>query len=233
MVRFSLIKAIGAPGSFGFLAFGTAVGLALMFVSPRTRKLGRRMLVALAATYLILSIPVVATLIAGEDAAARAHSASAYGKLDEIFVLDGDNYLARAELTAQIVAASPPRTVWVLGGGELRRALVAYGVPNGMWQWGGGPARTTYDQMLWVQQTMEAGNTHRAAVVASRVQMPRVAGLARRLNLSVVLIPAPLDSEPAVSGVMSWLPSLAGLAVSRDALYEHLAFAYYRWNGWL
>jgi len=53
------------------------------------------------------------------------------------------------------------------------------------------------------------------------------------LRMNVVVVPSPVDAEPTNSGAKRWLPSLAGLRLSRDGLYERIAVAYYRRNGWM
>jgi hypothetical protein len=199
----------------------------------RTRRIGRLFVLGLFVCYLILSIPAVAHAIAGAAASARAEPAGTYGHLDEVFVIDGDNYQSRAALAVTLAAATSPRVVWVVGGGELRDALVAHGVPKRLWRWGGGAANTTYDQIAWVRDSMVKTGNPRAAIIASRLQTPRIAGLTRRQGLDVLIVPSPVDDEPAVSGVGRWLPSLSGLRLSRDGFYERMAVVYYRWNGWL
>jgi uncharacterized SAM-binding protein YcdF (DUF218 family) len=231
MIRFWWLKAIGGPGSVGFLVLGALCALALRSF-PRTRRLGWWLLIALPISYLLLAIPAVAQTLAGSAAAERAAPAAAYGRHDDIYVLDGDNYRSRATMTATLAAAMRPRTVWVLGGRELRDALVAQGIPAGQWRWAGGPARTTQDQMLWIQASMTS-RTQRAVVVASRLHTPRVRAVAQQLQMNVVVIPTPLDDEPPVAGWGRWLPSLAGLRLSREGLYERVALAYYRSKGWL
>ena len=232
MSRFWLFKSIGGPGSMGFLVFGTAVAL-LLVLFRRTRRIGRLGLIGLFACYTILSIPAVAQVIAGAATAIQAEPADTYGHLDEIFVIDGDNYRARAALAVKLTAATSPRVVWIVGGGELQNALIEYGVPEELWRWGPGGASTTHDQMLRIRGSMLKTGGRRVAVVASRLQVPRVIGVARRLGLDVLVIPSPMDHEPAASGLGRWLPSFSGLRLSHDGLYERMALAYYRWNGWL
>jgi hypothetical protein len=48
-----------------------------------------------------------------------------------------------------------------------------------------------------------------------------------------VLLPSPVDHEPAHQGWKLWLPSFAALRVSREALYELAALEYYRLRGWI
>ena len=57
--------------------------------------------------------------------------------------------------------------------------------------------------------------------------------LARHEQLDIVVVPAPLTDEPPRSGIRYWLPSLAGLALSQEALYERFALILYRRNGWI
>ena len=80
---------------------------------------------------------------------------------------------------------------------------------------------------------MKEHSSLRAAVIVSRLQAARTRGLADRLGLDVLVIPAPVDSEPPSAGARRWLPSYAGLLMSRDALYEMVALAHYRRNGWI
>jgi hypothetical protein len=70
-------------------------------------------------------------------------------------------------------------------------------------------------------------------VVASRLQAPRVWALARAMGLGILVMPSPVDDEPAASGLRAFVPSYLALRVSRDAIYEHVALAYYRWQGWI
>ena len=230
MIRW-LLKAIGGPGSMRFLFLGA--GLALFFTAfRRTRHAARWMLSGLLLVYFVLSLPAVARFVAGPAARTRALPAAEYGRLDDLFVIDGDNYVSRAAVAAVVARAASPRIVWVVGGGELRDAMLAHGLDKDLWRWGGGAARTTRDQMLWIQESMASTRSRRAAVIASRVHLPRIVEVARWLQLDVVAIPSPLDSEPPDSGLRAWLPSFSGLRLSRDGLYERVAVAYYRWKGW-
>jgi uncharacterized SAM-binding protein YcdF (DUF218 family) len=231
MIRFWLLKTIGGPGSLRFLFLGTGVAVFLL-AFRRTRRTGRWLLWSFLSLYFVLSLPVVARFLAGP--AARTHSlpAAEYGHLDDLFVIDGDNYQSRAALAAVVARTASPRTVWVVGGGELRDAMLAHGIDKDVWRWGGGDAGTTYDQMVWIKKSIATTQSRRAAVIASRVHLPRIVELARRLPVEVVAIPSPLDSEPPDSGVWAWLPSFAGLHLSREGLYERVAVAYYRWKGW-
>ena len=231
MIRFWLLKAIGGPGSLKFLFVGT--GLAVFLLAfRRTRRTGRWMLSGFLTLYFVLSLPAVARFVTGPAARTQSLPAPEYGHLDDLFVIDGDNYQSRAAMAVAVARTASPRTVWVVGGVELRDALVAHGIDKDLWRWGGGAANTTYDQMLWIQESIATTHSRRAAVVASRVHLPRIVDVARRLQVDLVAIPSPLDSEPPDSGVRAWLPSFSGLQLSREGLYERVAVAYYRRKGW-
>jgi len=231
MIRFWLLKTIGGPGSMRFLVLGTGLSVFLL-AFRRTRRTGRWLLYSFLLLYFVLSLPAVARFLAGPGARTQSLPAAEYGHLDDLFVIDGDNYESRAALAAVVARTASPRTVWVVGGGELRDAVLAHGLDKDLWRWGGGDAGTTYDQILWIQGSIARTQSRRAAVIASRVHLPRIVEVARRLRVDVVAIPSPLDSEPPDSGVRAWLPSFAGLQLSREGLYERVAVAYYRWKGW-
>ncbi len=225
------LKPIGVPGSLSFLCFGVAIGV-LLLLAKRTRRLGRVTLLAMAVSYLVLSLPVVGQFIAGPGTEPGT-SVTSYGSFDEVFVIDGDNYRGRASTAVELAAASKPHTVWFLGGLDLGYALLSGGLPPQLWKQAPSPARTTQDQLLWIKRSMVRTRPQRVAVITSRLQAPRVRALARHQQIDIVVVPAPLTDEPAQSGVWSWLPSLAGLALSREALYERVALIVYRRNGWI
>jgi len=231
MIRFWLLKAIGGPGSLRFLFLGTGLAVSLL-AFRRTRRTGRWMLRSFLLMYFVLSLPAVARFVAGPAARTQSRPAAEYGRLDDLFVIDGDNYQSRAALAAVVARTASPRTVWVVGGGELRDAMLAHGIDKDVWRWGGGDAGTTYDQIVWIKKSIATTQSRRAAVIASRVHLPRIIEVARRLQVDLVAIPSPLDNEPPDSGVREWLPSFSGLQLSREGLYERVAVAYYRWKGW-
>jgi hypothetical protein len=232
-MRFSLIKFIGGPGSPGFFLVVAAVGLLLHFASRRTKRIGRFTLTALVLLYVLMSLPVVAEGIVRLAGGWPPQPLVNPERVDNVFVLDGDNYRGRGLAAGQLHAATAPELFWVIGGGELKDAMEAAGVPANHWIWGGVPDRSTIGQMLHVKERMTSIKMGRAAVIVSRLQAPRVSGIVRRERMNVVVIGAPVDREPAASGVRRWLPSVAALAVSRDALYEWAALAYYRRQGWI
>jgi hypothetical protein len=92
---------------------------------------------------------------------------------------------------------------------------------------------TTRAQMAAVGAMQAARPGVTLAVVASRLQMARVAALAGAAGLDPVLLPSAVDDEPPSTGRRRFVPAYIALRVSRDALYEHVALAYYQWRGWI
>ena len=110
--------------------------------------------------------------------------------------------------------------------------LVELGVPAGRMMIESDSANTR-EQIATVQRFLAHRPDDRTAIVVSRLQMPRVARLARQAGLTLVLVPSPVDTEPPKTGVRVFVPTYTALRVSRDSLYEHTALAYYRWRGWI
>ena len=50
-------------------------------------------------------------------------------------------------------------------------------------------------------------------------------------STSLEFLPSPVDVEPNGEGIDGWTPKYVALRMSRDAIYEHAAMAYYRWKG--
>jgi uncharacterized SAM-binding protein YcdF (DUF218 family) len=226
----SLFKAIGAPGSVPFLALCLAAGLIVIYLWPRNRALGRTWLLGVWCGYVLLSLPWIANTIANRLPPLAAQSARR--PLDVLIVLDGDNWLGRVRQAGEAFSVASPRVVWLLGDAGLLDSLQEAGIPRTRIVHASGEP-TTRDQMTRVRALMAVEQPGPSAVIASRLQMPRVAALAQALDLHVALIPSPLDREPPTSGAWRFIPTYTALRVSQDALYEHAALAYYRWHGWI
>jgi len=147
-------------------------------------------------------------------------------------VVDGDSYTARAALAAALDRSINPRSVWIVGFGDLHDALVAQGVKQDRLRWAYPEDWTTHGQFEQIRKVMEYYGIARAVVIVSRLQAARAEGLVRQFGLNATVIASPVDSEPPTTGVRRFIPSLAGLTLSRDALYERVAVPYYRWKGW-
>lgn len=228
----TVLKTIGPPGSIPFIIFCVLIGIVLAYVWPRSRRLSRAWLGLVFVAHTILALPVVANTIAGGLPPVAMSDPAALRNLDTLFVLDGDNRRGRVRSAAQAASASPAAVIVILGGDDwLPDALAEAGVP---------PTRTSHDhqpadtrQQMAAVQRMAAQTPGRTALVASRLQMPRVAGLVRNAGLSCALVASPIDTEPATSGWRRFVPSYYALRVSRDAIYEHAALAYYARKGWI
>jgi uncharacterized SAM-binding protein YcdF (DUF218 family) len=227
----AIAKWIGGPGSLTFLAAGSLCGLFLGFVWPRHRALGRAWLVALFSGYLFLGFPLVARAIVAGLPETDLPFVAPGTHIDTLFVLDGDNPRGRVRQAAKVYGETSPRLVVVSGEDWFVKLLPKAGIPVARIQQDR-RSSTTREQVDFVARFL-AHSPGRAAVIASRLQMPRVAALTRNRHTDVMLIPSEADSEPAATGFWSMIPAYSALRVSRDALYERAALAYYRERNWV
>jgi uncharacterized SAM-binding protein YcdF (DUF218 family) len=230
-----LLKMVGGPGSIGFLACSAAIGLAVTRLGPRWRRIGRGWLLFVFSTYLVLGLPWVAATIEHElPGVEPASTASALPKLDALVVLGGDNAVGRVQETARVYASASPAVVVVSGEEWLVDRVRSLGIPAARLVVDSRSANTR-EQIAEVRRQRLAlqWSDDRVALIASRLQMPRVARLVKRSGLKVILVPSPIDREPPTSAPWSFVPTYVALRVSRDALYEHAALAYYRRRGWI
>ena len=86
--------------------------------------------------------------------------------------------------------------------------------------------------MAWLRANVPARTGPRAVIVVSRLQLPRVKAIAASQGLALVFVASPIDVEPPTGGAWGFGPSYASLRVSRDAIYELAALAYYDWRGY-
>jgi hypothetical protein len=228
---FGIVKATIGPASIPFLVLCTVIGLLVIYVWPKRRALGRAWLTAVYASYLVLGVPVVAQAIAGSLSAYRPLTdRSALDGIQSLIVLDGDNRRGRADEALKIWAAASPGQVVVSGEEWLIDKLTEAGVPRQRIRHESA-AQNTREQIDWMKGFL-AGQSS-SAVIASRLQMPRVAALARASALTPALAPSPVDVEPPTTGAWRFVPSYFALRLSRDAIYEHAALVYYEWRGWI
>src|SRR5688572_5742286 len=88
----ALLKAIGTPGSIGFLAVCCLIGLVARFVWPRSTRGGRLWLLFVFSAYVVMATPVVANAIAdGLPATGSRNTDSGPTGIDALIVLSGDN----------------------------------------------------------------------------------------------------------------------------------------------
>jgi hypothetical protein len=223
------LKHIGGPGFLGFFAICVFVGVLLLFLSPRTRRFAKHWLLWLSGVYLILGLPVVAHAIARALPAVTPQSSR---PADILIVLDGDNRHGRLRTTLEYLQTRKPKAFWVLGEEWLIEELQRAGYPRKTFGHET-ETSTTREQMAWVATFVSARPSQRVAVLASRLQMPRVEALSRAAGIDVELVASPLDVEPATRGWRLFVPAYSALRGSRDALYEILALRYYRAKAWI
>lgn len=226
----AILKAIGSPGSLGFLITVVAVSLFAGYVWPRRRRLGHFTLLLVLAGYLVLAWPPAVRVLLGTLPAPPATRPGEVAPPDVLIVFDGDNRAGRARLADAMYAASPPpKRLQVLGSSLILEHMSSDLLSRYQYA----QAATTREQMLWVQQFVEVHPDARVAIIVSRVQAPRVLRLAARTNLSIPILASALDGELAGETWQGFTPSLVALAASRDALYERLALWYYALRRWI
>jgi uncharacterized SAM-binding protein YcdF (DUF218 family) len=228
-----LIKATGGPGSIPFLLVAVALGLFVIYVWPRRRRLGQAWIAILCAAYLLLAVPVTAHKIADALPGGPNPRAEITQPLAHLIILDGDNRRGRVRRAQEILASARPPHVWVLGDEWILDALAEAGVSPEFYRLEGG-AGNTLEQMHQVARiASELPSGQLAGVITSRLQAARAAGVAGALSIPVTVIAAPVDVEPPRTGAWRFLPTYAALRVSRDALYEHAALWWYARQGWI
>jgi hypothetical protein len=226
----SIIKTIGGPGSLGFFVVTTLAGLLVARRWPAARRTVAAGLGLLVTAYLALATPAAASALINalplvpEPEPARLRSVRA------LVVFDGDNLAGRRRQAQRILRIAPLDDVYLLGADYLLADLrVAMGPGTSLHH-----DTTTWNtsaQVMRVRDIAERVPPGSTAVVASRVQMPRIAGLLRATETEALLVPSDLDREPDARGLRALLPSYAALLASRDAIYEHAALAWYGWRG--
>ena len=225
-----IVKQIGAPGSIGFLLLCLFIAMLLLFVWPRSRRLARVWLLWVSGVYLVLGLPIVANAIA--SALPLTPPRGDVSRVRTLIIFDGDNRRGRLEESLRFLGAHRGLPFWVLGEEWLVEELIRAGYPRSTFGQEK-QSRNTREQMAWVGRFMAANPDAHPAILASRVQMPRVAALAQAAGLGVTLLPSPLDTEPARTGWRQFVPAYTALRASRDAIYEHAALIYYRRQGWI
>jgi uncharacterized SAM-binding protein YcdF (DUF218 family) len=227
-----LLKWTGGPGSMQLLLMVTALGVWLHFRRPRQRLVARAILGTTTLVYWILATPVTALAI--EDLLPKPSTGNIDqgSSFDTVVVLDGDNRRGRLAEALVVWRARTPKRLIVSGQPWLRDELIAAGVPEERVN-REAMASNTRQQIAWLTALMSEPSTGHVAVIASRLQAPRVAALIRRAGGRAAILAAPIDTEPRGTGPWALVPSYSALRLSRDALYECLALRYYEARGWI
>ena len=224
---------VTAGGNMAFFnaILAIAIGLIVIYVWPKRRRLGMIWVIGVCAIYAIMALPVTAQAITNRLPSITIREATPV-PVALLIVLDGDNRRGRAVIAQRILASTQPKAVWVLGSSWMIDPLLQAGVPD-MVARHNPTAANTREQMRQVAAMSAKAAPGRTVVVASRLQVARVAALAAALNTNPDIVSAPVDDEPPTQGWRRFLPTYIALRVSRDALYEHAALWWYARQGWI
>jgi hypothetical protein len=223
----TLAKLTGGPGSLRLLAILLIVGLIWVIAFPRRKTMGLLGLTAVALCYIAMATPLVAQWAVGRLPAAAPPGDGEIRHIQTLFIFDGDNRWGRLRESQRIYDLAHPREIVLLGRLSVYKDLKLMPIAR---------ESLRHDSDSWntstqIQRTRElwlTGGKAPAAVLASRLQAPRVRLLLREAGLPLPVIPAPLDVQLPDDGVRRLVPSLAALATTRDAIYEIVALRYYR-----
>ena len=211
--------------------FGAAFLLGLvLLVWPKTRRFAKRWLLWVTGVYVVFGLPVVANAIAG-TLPKPAHSAPTQ-PVRALIILDGDNRRGRLREALTVLRRDDPPTVWILGDEWFLDELEAEGYPRDRFLHET-ETTNTREQMQWVARFAADHPGTEPVLVVSRLQTPRVVGLARAAGTDATIVSSPIDDEPPTAGWRLFVPSYVALRTSRDALYEHCALWWYWWKGWI
>jgi hypothetical protein len=185
--------------------------------------------------YLVIAIPRVADGLAAGLPPSRQYDTATAMPFDAVIVLDGDNRRGRVRAVRRLEEGELPPPVIVLadaGDPWVVNNLAGAGVRTDQITSLTG-AETTRGQVDVARRIIASHVWDRVALVASRLQAPRLSELTRDWRPLPSIVAAPVDDEPPRDGVWALVPSYIALRVSRDAIYEHAALMYYRWRGWI
>ena len=257
------VKNFVVPGSSWFLMLAGSICAALLYGTARMRKAGRVVLAVVVVLYWAMSMPIVALGLQRIQFGHRAENDgggpvplpvvvlgnglggySAFGgtfevplgqtAMNTLFAL---NRFRR--FPASIVIASGGSQPDAVGGSSeaavIADALRRNGVPSDHILLET-TSTTTREQALAVSRILQARGETQCILVTSPQQMSRAADVFRAVGIAAVPLPAGavMWSPSETSHWWSWLvPSSQARVVSRDVLYELIAWPYYRMRGWV
>jgi uncharacterized SAM-binding protein YcdF (DUF218 family) len=225
------LKAVGGPGSIGFLAMCCAIGLGLR--AAGAARAGRAWLLSVYIAYVFAGLPIVAKAVQIWLPADRpVADPGVFAGADALIVLHGDNVRGRVREAVRILSAANPPALLVSGDSDFVDLLVHAGLPRDRLVVES-TSTNTREQVQFVARFVRERQIQKPVLVASRLQTPRIGALLRRADVRPVLAPSEIDDEPPVQGVMLWVPMYKALRVTRDGFYELLALRYYNRQGWI
>ena len=257
------VKNFVVPGSSWFLMLAGSISAALLFGTARMRKAGRALLVILLVAYWVMSMPVVALGLQTVQSGHRAESDGGGPAPLPVVVLGnglggyrafGGTFEVPLGQTAMNTLFAldrfrrfPASMVIVSGGSQpdatggsseaavIADALRRNGVPSDHILLEA-TSTTTREQAIAVTRLLQARGDTRCVLVTSPQQMSRASEVFRGVGITAVPLPAGavMWSPAATSHWWSWVvPSSQARVVSRDVLYELIAWPYYRLRGWV
>ncbi len=115
---------------------------------------------------------------------------------------------------------------------QMRDLLLLMGVPHSAMQLERQSRNTRENASYTAQLLRERGSTH-ILLVTSAFHMRRAVPLFEKEGLEVFAAPTDYQRLVDNSLVPGWLPAVANLSRSSDALHEIVGYWVYRWRGWL
>jgi uncharacterized SAM-binding protein YcdF (DUF218 family) len=257
------VKDFLVPGSAWFLMLAASLCAALLFGSARARKTGRALLAAVTVLYWVMSLPAVAVTLQRAQTKSPATTDEGGPVPLPIVVLGNGlgGYNAFGGTFEVPLGQTAMNTLFALNrfrrypdslliasggtqpgnsGGTSEAAVIADALRRN-----GVPAdrivlestsTTTREQALATAHILQARGHARCILVTSPQQMARAADVFQSAGIAVVPLAAGsvVWSPSETSHWWSWLaPSASARAVSRDVVYELMAWPYYRLRGWV
>jgi len=257
-----LIKEMLIPGSTMFLMIGLILGVVLLFCGWKTEKWGRRWLLFLAILYLLLSIPLTASLLerglsVGYEPISTITEVS---DTEAIVILGGGGASFRAgELEVNTLSESSALRamegarlyqmlddpIVIVSGGTnprvglltpeskpMRDTLVELGVPSHKILLESN-SFNTHDQALNIPPMLAAAGVERFILVTSPAHMRRAYFTFVEQGLDPVPAISTQRSETSNFSSNSIVPGPGALAGSQSALREWMGLIYYTLRGWI
>ena len=222
-----LTKLSGGPGSLRLLLLLLAAGFTILVALPRRRRAAITGLASVTLAYLVMATPAAADLTMRILPESAPVEDSDIQDIQTLFFFDGDNRFGRVREFERIYRVARLERIYMLGRLSVYKDLRLMGIPSRQIEHDETPDNTS-DQIRRTVAALAAGESGRAAILASCLQAPRVRLLAGQAGLNLPVLAAPLDEDLPKAGIGRFVPSFAALAVTRDALYEVAALAYYR-----
>jgi uncharacterized SAM-binding protein YcdF (DUF218 family) len=257
-----VIKEFLIPGSAWFLIIATTVCGVLLFGSERRRAIGRALLIATALLYWIISLPAVARVLQTAQLGRLSDPPGNLPAEPLPIVVLGNGLGGYSALGGRIelplgqtamntlfaldrYRAQPESTVIASGGAHveggysegaiIRDALIRNHVPADhiVVEDSSG---TTREQALESSKILRRLGASTCVVVTTPQQMGRAVDLFAKEGIKVLPLRAGSLLWTIGDGAPWWewlIPSAVARAVSRDVIYELMAWPYYRMRGWL